>query len=112
MSEILIKAEVRSEETLNNDEIHKANTQLKYEQEAEHERNILDMTQVDYYNSLWKDKDATTVNDLAYTFLNSCNDNERARVVQTQCTFCGGINHYAEKMFQKDMKGKGKSSCG
>ena len=32
------------------------------------------MTQVDDYKSPWKDKDATTVNDSAYTFLNSFND--------------------------------------
>ena len=34
------------------------------------------MTQVDDYKSPWKDKDATTVNDSAYTFLNSWNDDE------------------------------------
>ena len=44
-------------------------TQLKSEKEAENERNILDMTQVDDYKSPWKDKDATTVNDLVYKFL-------------------------------------------
>ena len=32
------------------------------------------MTQVDDYKSPWKDKDATTVNDTAYTFLNSYDD--------------------------------------
>ena len=32
------------------------------------------MTQVDYYKLPWKDKDATTVNDTAYTFLNSYDD--------------------------------------
>ena len=30
------------------------------------ERNKFDMTQVDYYKLPWKDKDASTVNDLAY----------------------------------------------
>ena len=47
---------------------------MKSEKEAEHERNIIDMIQVDEYKSPWKDKDATTVNDTAYTFLNSYDD--------------------------------------
>ena len=71
MAEILIKSKVGSDGTINNDELHKAITKLKSEKEAEHERNILDMTQVDDYKLPWKDKDATTVNDMAYTFLNS-----------------------------------------
>ena len=32
------------------------------------------MTQVDDYNSPWKDKDATTVNNTAYIYLNSYDD--------------------------------------
>ena len=32
------------------------------------------MTQEDDYKSPWKDRDATTVNDTAYAFLNSFND--------------------------------------
>ena len=32
------------------------------------------MTQVDDYKSPWKDKYVTTVNDMAYTFLNSYDD--------------------------------------
>ena len=47
---------------------------MKYEKELEHERTILNMTQVDDYKSPWKDKDATAVNDTAYTFLNSYDD--------------------------------------
>ena len=39
------------------------------------------MTQVDYYKSPWKDKDATTVNDMAYTILNSYDD-ERSELDQ------------------------------
>ena len=74
MAKSLIKAKVGSAGTIKNDELHKEITQLKYEKEAEHEHNILDMTQVDNYKSPWKDKDATTVNDLAYTFLNSYDD--------------------------------------
>ena len=74
MAESLIKAKVGSDVTINNDELHKAITQLKSEKEAEHERNILDMKKVDDYKSPWKDKYATTVNDTAYTFLNSYDD--------------------------------------
>ena len=74
MARSLIKAKVVSDITINNDEFHKAIIQLKSEKEAEHERNILDMNQVDCYKSPWKDKDATMVNDLAYTFLNSYDD--------------------------------------
>ena len=52
---------------------------MKCEEEAEHERNIDIMTQEDDYKSPWKDKDATTVNDTvndtAYKFLNSWNEN-------------------------------------
>ena len=47
---------------------------MKYEKKAEHERNILDMTEVDNYKSPWKDKYATTVSNSAYTFLNSYDD--------------------------------------
>ena len=49
MAGSLIKAKVGSDGTINNDELHKAITQLKSEKEAENERNILDMTQVDDY---------------------------------------------------------------
>ena len=74
MAESLIKAKVGSDGTINKEELRKAITQLKSEKEAEHERNILDMTQVEDYKSPWKDKDATTVNDTAYAFLNSYDD--------------------------------------
>ena len=68
MAESLIKAKVGSDGTINNDELNKAITQLKSEKEAEHELIVLDMTQVDDYKSPWKDKDASTVNYLAYQF--------------------------------------------
>ena len=74
MAESLIKAKVGSEGTINNDELNKAITQLKYEKEAGHERNILDTTQVDDYKSPWKYNDITTFNNTAYTFLNSYDD--------------------------------------
>ena len=43
------------------------------------------MTQVDDYKPPWKDKDATTVNNSAYTFLNSWNDHksESSKQVET-----------------------------
>ena len=33
-------------------------------------------------------------------------DSERAYVVQTESTFCGGINHYAEQFFKRIRKKK------
>ena len=47
---------------------------MKSEKEDKHESNILNMTQVDGYKSPWKYKYATTVNDTAYTILNSYDD--------------------------------------
>ena len=64
--------EIRSDITIKNDDLHKAITQLKAEEEAGDESNTNNMTQVDDYKSPWKDKYATTVNDTvndtAYTF--------------------------------------------
>ena len=51
---------VGSDGTINDEELHKAIIVLKSEKEAEHERSILNMTQVDDYKSPWKNKDATT----------------------------------------------------
>ena len=74
----IIETDVGSEGTINDEDICKAITIFKSEEEAGHERNINNMTQEDDYKSPWKDKDATTVNntldDTAYTFLNSFND--------------------------------------
>ena len=66
MAESLIKAKVRSDGTIKNDKLNKAITQLKAEREAGHERNILDMTQVDEYMSPGENIDASTVNDSSY----------------------------------------------
>ena len=66
MAESLIKAKVGSDGTINNDELDKAIAQLKYENQEQHERNILDMIQVDDYKSPRKDKDSSKVNDSAY----------------------------------------------
>ena len=51
LSEILIKAKVGSDGTINNDELNKAITHLESEKEAGDELNILDITQVDEYMS-------------------------------------------------------------
>ena len=40
MADSLIEANVHSDGTINNEELHKAITLLKYEKETEHERNI------------------------------------------------------------------------
>ena len=74
MAESLIKAKVGSDGTINNDELNKAITQLKSEKEAEHERNILYMTQVYEYMSPGKNKYASTVNDSAYHNLDEYKD--------------------------------------
>ena len=78
MANSLIEANVQSDRTITDEELHKAITILKSEMETDNERNIHNMTQVDDYKSPWKDKDSTTVNDTvndtAYTFLNSWND--------------------------------------
>ena len=68
-----IEGNVGSEGTINKEELCKAITILKSEQEAGHERNIDNMTQEDDYKSPWKEKYATAVNntldDTAFTFL-------------------------------------------
>ena len=74
MAESLIKAKVVSDVTINNDKLNEAITQLKSEKEAGHEHNILDMTQVDKYKSPGKNKDALTINDLAYHNLDEYED--------------------------------------
>ena len=74
MAESHIKAKFGSNETMNDEELHKAIIVLKSEKEADHERNIKNMIQDDDYKSPWKDKDATTFNDAAYIFLNSYED--------------------------------------
>ena len=78
MADNIIETNVGSEGTLNDEDIRKAINIFKSEEEAGHEHNINNMTQEDGYKLPWKDKDATTVNDTlddtAYTFLNSFND--------------------------------------
>ena len=85
IADSLIEANVQSNRTINNVDLHKAITLLKYEKEAEHERNISNLTQVDVYKLTWKYKYATTVNDLVYTFIKSYNDDasDSRKQVQT-----------------------------
>ena len=47
---------------------------MNAETEAGHERNILDMTQVDEYRSPGKNKDASKINDSAYHNLDEYED--------------------------------------
>ena len=47
---------------------------MEAKEDAGHERNILYMTQVDDYKSPWKDKYTKRVNNSAYQFLNSYDD--------------------------------------
>ena len=66
MADKIVESKFGSDVTINNDDLHKAITQLKAEEESGHERNINNMKQVDEYMSPGKNKDASTVNDLAY----------------------------------------------
>ena len=74
MANKIIETNVGREGTINQEDLRKAITILKYEEEVGHEGNIDNMTHEDDYKSPWKNKDATTVNgtlnDTAYTFLN------------------------------------------
>ena len=51
MENNIIKTNIGSEGTINDEELRKAITILKYEEEAGHERNINNMTQEDDYKS-------------------------------------------------------------
>ena len=63
MANNIIEENAGSDETINNDELHKEITILKSEEEEGNERNINNTTQEDAYKSPWKDKYATTVNN-------------------------------------------------
>ena len=71
-------------------ELRKAVAHVKSNDEAEHELNIENMIQDDYYKSPWKNKDATvatTVNnvldDTVYTYLNSYDISDSSKQVET-----------------------------
>ena len=89
MANNIIEMNVRIEGTINDEELLKAITILKSEEEAGHERNIDNMNQEDDYKFPCKDKDETTVNnrldDTAFIFLNSFQDNtsDSSKQVQT-----------------------------
>ena len=74
LAKSLINSKVRSDGTINNDKLNQAITDLKDEAESGHERNILDITQVDEYKSPGKNKDASTINDSAYHNLDEHED--------------------------------------
>ena len=83
-----IKTNIGSEGTINDEEVRKAITLLKSEEEAWHELNINNMTQEDDYKSPQKDKDATTVNntldDTAFKFLSSFQDDTSELIKQVE----------------------------
>ena len=58
LTKSLINPNVESDGTINNDKLNQEITDLKAEDEAGHERNINDMTQVDEYKSPGKNKGA------------------------------------------------------
>ena len=72
MANNIVKTNVESEGTINDEELRNAINILKSEEESGHECNIDNMSQEDYYKSPWKDKDATTANntldDTEFTF--------------------------------------------
>ena len=61
------------------------------------------------------DKKSSNISSLQTDYLNLDSssgfdrDSERAHAVQTQCTFCGGINHCAEQCFKRIRKEKEKA---
>ena len=64
------------------------------------------------------DQKSLNISSLQTNYLNidsssgSSRNSEREHVFQTKCKFCGGNNHAAEKMLQKDKKLKGESLRG
>ena len=66
LTKCVINLNVGSDGTINNDKLNQAITDLKAEEEAGHELNINNMTQVDEYKSPGKNKDASTINDSEY----------------------------------------------
>ena len=64
------------------------------------------------------DKKSLNISSLQTDYLNLDSSSgfgrhsERAHAVQTECTFCGGVNHSAEKCFKNVIKEKEKSSRG
>ena len=74
LKKCFINSNVGSDGTINNDKLNHSITYFKAEEEAGHERNINNMTQVDEYKSTGGNKDASTVNDSAYYNLDDYND--------------------------------------
>ena len=74
LTKSLINLNIESDRTINNYKLNQAITDLKAEAEAGHERKINDMTQEDEYKQPGKNKDASTINDLAYHKLDEHKD--------------------------------------
>ena len=74
LAKILINSNVGSDGTINDDKLNQAITYLKSEEEAGHECNINNMTQVDEYKLPGINKNASTVNDSAYYNLDEYED--------------------------------------
>ena len=56
LAKSIINPNIGSDGTINNDNLTQAITKLKSEKQVGHERNILNITQVDDYKFPWKDK--------------------------------------------------------
>ena len=74
LAKSLINPNIGSYRTINNDKLNPEINVLKAEAKAGHEHNISDMTQVDEYKPPGKNKDASTINDLAYHNLDEYED--------------------------------------
>ena len=66
LTKSLINSNVEIDETINNDKLNQAITDLKSKAEEGHECNINDMTQVNKYKSPGENKDVSTINNSSY----------------------------------------------
>ena len=71
MWENLAKINNQNGETLSNDKLRQAVSDVREETDAEHGRNINDITCGDSYQSTTKKKDVSTINDCIYHVLES-----------------------------------------
>ena len=66
MTKSLIKANIRSDRKICNEKIYRAVIVLRAEDDAEHERNISNITSDDVYMSPMKEEKVSTINDSVY----------------------------------------------
>ena len=66
MKKNLIKANIGSDGKICNEKIHRAVIYLRSKVDAEHERNINNITSEDVYTSPMKEEKVSTINDLVY----------------------------------------------